>query len=115
MRNVHHDQPNETLMGGDPSAYTVPYYVKVPDMKEDDENHHTIKKWYKKPGEVIKKNDTLFDFVTPSFLSSCALRLDDEQDAVMGEIYVQEGSTAKENDLICTIYHLPEKGKDVKE
>jgi Biotin-requiring enzyme len=98
--------PIDSLKGGDPSAYTVPIEIKMPDMSDDDDDHNIIEKWYKQPGDVIKRNDVLCDITTPAF--TFGMVTDDEEDAIMGDIYVAEGQAASDNAPICTIYHLPE-------
>jgi hypothetical protein len=99
--------PIDSLKGGDPTAYTVPIEIKMPDMSDDDDDdQNIIEKWYKQPGDVIKRNDVLCDITTPAF--TFGMVTDDEEDAVMGDIYVAEGQAASDNAPICTIYHLPE-------
>ncbi|KAG7358013.1 dienelactone hydrolase family protein [Nitzschia inconspicua] len=100
----HH--PVTSLKGGDPAAYTVPIVIKMPDMSEEDDKNNVLEKWYKQPGDVIKRNDVLCDITTPDF--TFGMVTEDEDDAVMGEIHVDEGETAADNTPICTIYHLPE-------
>jgi hypothetical protein len=96
---------------GDPSDYTVPVVVKMPDVLDSDEEHNTIEKWYKEPGDVIKRNDLLCDIATPAF--TFGMVTEDEEDAIMGEIHVAEGGMAPDDAPICTIYHLPaEKEKE---
>eukprot|EP00980_Cylindrotheca_fusiformis_P031265 scaffold26097_cov108-Cylindrotheca_fusiformis.AAC.1 len=73
----------------------------MPDMGEGNDN--LIEKWYKQPGDVIKKNDILCDISTPDF--TFGMVTEDEFDAIMGEIHVQEGERADDEAPICTIYH----------
>jgi hypothetical protein len=104
--------PIESLKGGDPSAYTVPIVVKMPDMSDDDDDHNTIDKWYKQPGDIIKRNDILCDITTPAF--TFGMVTEDEDDAIMGDIHVAEGDSASDNTPICTIYHLPDDHESKK-
>lgn len=104
--------PISSLKCGDPSAYTVPIVVKMPDMTEDDDTNNIVEQWYKQPGDVIKRNDILCDITTPAF--TFGMVTEDEEDAIMGEIHVPEGERASDNDPICTIYHLPEEEKNKK-
>jgi hypothetical protein len=105
--------PIASLKGnGDPSAYTVPIVVKMPDMSSDDDPDHQniIEKWYKQPGDVIKRNDILCDITTPAF--TFGMVTEDEEDAIMGNIHVAEGDAAADHTPICTIYHLPDDHVD---
>jgi hypothetical protein len=102
--------PIGSLKGGDPSAYTVPIVIKMPDMSEEDDEHNMIEKWYKVPGDVIKRNDILCDITTPAF--TFGMVTEDEEDAIMGDIHVLEGNAAPDNTPICTIYHLPNNNND---
>jgi hypothetical protein len=98
--------PIESLQGGgDPSQYTVPIVIQMPDMSDEDDIHNTIEKWYKQPGDVIKRNDILCDIATPDF--TFGMVTEDEEDAVMGEIHVPEGTMVPDHTPICTIYHRP--------
>jgi hypothetical protein len=103
---AHKEHPMESLLGGDPSAYTVPIVVKMPDMSDDDDDQSVIEKWYKQPGDIIKRNDILCDIATPAF--TFGMVTEDEDDAIMGDIHVMEGDSAVDNSPICTIYHLPD-------
>ncbi|KAG7341155.1 biotin-requiring enzyme [Nitzschia inconspicua] len=75
-----------SLKGGDPAAYTVPKVIKVPDMSKEDDKNNVLEKWYKQPGDVIKRNDVLCDITTPDF--TFGMVTEDEDDAVMGDYYV---------------------------
>lgn len=101
--------PIDSLKGGDPSAYTQPVVIRMPDMSEDDDIHNTVEKWYKQPGDVIKRNDVLCDITTPDF--TFGMVTEDEEDSIMGEIHVEEGRSVPDHTPICTVYHLPEKEK----
>ena len=104
-------EPNEgkhslESLDGDPESFTVAITVNMPDMTEGNDNK--IEKWYKQPGDVIKKNDILCDIATPEF--TFGMVTEDEFDAIMGEIHVAEAEAADDNDPICTIYHQEEPG-----
>jgi hypothetical protein len=49
----------------DRSAYTVQVKVRMPNMGEGNENK--VNKWYKQPGDIVKRNDILCDIETPDF------------------------------------------------
>ena len=98
---------------GEPSDYTVPIVIKMPDVLDSDEEHNTIEKWYKEPGDVIKPNDLLCDIATPAF--TFGMVTEDEEDAIMGEIHVPEGDMARDDAAICTIYHMPDEKSEESE
>jgi hypothetical protein len=83
--------------------YTVPIVIRMPDMSDQDDENNTVEKWYKRTGDVVKRNDVLCDIGTPDF--TFGMVTDDEDDALMGEIHVEEGSKVPDNTPICTIYH----------
>jgi hypothetical protein len=93
-------------LSGDPETFTVEVVVNMPDMGEGNDN--LIEKWYKQPGDVIKKNDILCDITTPDF--TFGMVTEDEFDAIMGEIHVAEGEVADDDAPICTIYHQEAPG-----
>jgi hypothetical protein len=95
---------------GDRDTYTAEIVVRMPDMGEGNDNK--VEEWYKKPGDVIKRNDILCDITTPDF--TFGMVTEDEGDALMGEIHVQAGEMAIDNAPICTIYHQA-KPEDDKE
>jgi pyruvate/2-oxoglutarate dehydrogenase complex dihydrolipoamide acyltransferase (E2) component len=73
----------------------------MPDMSDGHDN--TVETWYKKPGDIIKYNDILCDIATQDF--TFGLSMDDNHDAIMGEIHVEAGTTARDGAPICTVYH----------
>jgi len=87
--------PEETV------KYTVPVDIRMPDMSDGHDN--TVDTWYKQPGDTIKYNDILCDISTQDF--TFGLSMDDNHDAIMGEIHVEAGTKAKDGARICTIYH----------
>ena len=99
--------PEESLEG-DRESYSVEILVKMPDMGEGDDNK--IEAWYKKEGDIIKRNDILCDIATPDF--TFGMVTEDECDAIMGEIHVPAGEIARDHEPICTIYHQAQPGTD---
>lgn len=94
--------------------YTTPIVVRMPDMSNDDDDNNTVDKWYKQPGDVVHRNDVLCDIGTPDF--TFGMVTDDEDDAVMGELHVEEGTKVKDGTPICTIYHYdPSHASDKEE
>lgn len=106
------EDPNEAKhdpsdLDGDRDNFTVPIVINMPDM-DDESSSSTIEKWYKEPGDIIKRNDILCDIATPDF--TFGMVTEDNFDAIMGEHHVAEGESAEDNAPICTIYHQPEPG-----
>lgn len=93
--------PESTLNAEERSIYTVPIEIRMPDMSDGHDN--TVETWYKKPGDVIKYNDILCDIATQDF--TFGLSMDDDHDAIMGEIHVEAGTSARDGAPICTVYH----------
>lgn len=101
------EDPNEAKhapedLDGDRENFTVPIIINMPDMN-DDNLVSKIEKWYKEPGDIIKRNDILCDITTPDF--TFGMVTEDDCDAIMGEHHVKEGESAPDNAPICTIYH----------
>ncbi|KAL3928138.1 MAG: hypothetical protein SGBAC_012776 [Bacillariaceae sp.] len=110
------EDPNEEKhdpedLDGSRVNFTVPIVINMPDMN-DDNLISKIEKWYKEPGDIIKRNDILCDITTPDF--TFGMVTEDDVDAIMGEQHVQEGESAEDNAPICTIYHEPDE-KDTTE
>jgi len=108
------EDPNEAKhdpadLDGDRANFTVPVPINMPDMNDDNDTS-TIEKWYKEPGDIIKRNDILCDIATPDF--TFGMVTEDEFDAIMGERCVAEGESAADNAPICTIYHQAEPGAE---
>ncbi|CAJ1949959.1 unnamed protein product [Cylindrotheca closterium] len=106
------EDPNEDKhppedLDGDRADFTVPIVINMPDMN-DDNLISEIEKWYKEPGDIIKRNDILCDITTPDF--TFGMVTEDDFDAIMGEHHVKEGESARDNAPICTIYHQPDPG-----
>jgi hypothetical protein len=91
----------------DLSKYNVRIEVKMPDMGE---GGGKIIKWYKEPGDIVKREDVICDIETPDF--SFGMETDDEHLAIMGEILVQAPSeTIQDNEVICVLLHEEKKPK----
>jgi Biotin-requiring enzyme len=90
--------------------FTVPVEIRMPDMSAGHEN--TVEEWFKKPGDIIKYNDVLCDIATQDF--TFGLSMDDDHDALMGEIHVEAGAKAPDGTPICTVYHPPNSTKEKK-
>ena len=99
--------PIESLKG-DISEYTEEVIIKMPDMGDGNDNQ--IEKWYKQPGDIIKFNDVLCDISTPDF--TFGMVIEDEEDAIMGEILVQEGEVGDDDAPICITYHRKEEAEE---
>ena len=102
--------PLDSLKGSK-EEYTVEVKIDMPDMGDGDDN--TIETWYKQPGDIIKFNDVLCDISTPDF--TFGMVIEDEEDAIMGEILVQAGETADDDAPICITYHRQEPTEDGNE
>ena len=90
--------------------YTVPVTIRMPDIS--DTNDNTIDEWFKKPGDVIRRDDVLCDISTPEF--TFGMSVDDETDAIMGDILIQAGEPVSDGTPICVVYH-PEETQQKKE
>jgi len=106
------EDPNEAKhdpsdLDGDRVNFTVPVTINMPDLNDNNATS-TIEKWYKEPGDIIKRNDILCDIATPDF--TFGMVTEDEFDAIMGQHFVAEGESAVDNAPICTIYHQAEPG-----
>lgn len=109
--DLEFEDPNESKhdpsdLNGDRANFTVPITISMPDMNENSATTSTIEKWYKEPGDIIKRNDILCDITTPDF--TFGMVTEDEFDAIMGEHFVLEGESAPDEAPICTIYHEAE-------
>ncbi len=91
--------------------YTVPVTIRMPDIS--DTNDNSIEEWFKKPGDVIKRDDVLCDISTPDF--TFGMSMDDETDALMGEILVEAGIHVADGTAICVVYHPEETKSSAKE
>lgn len=105
--NDSKQHPLESLKGSK-EEYTVEVKINMPDMGDGDDN--TIETWYKQPGDIVKFNDVLCDISTPDF--TFGMVIEDEEDAIMGEILVKEGETADDYAPICITYHRQEEPTD---
>lgn len=92
----------------DVTKFTVRIELKMPDMGE---GGGKILKWYKEPGDIVKREDVLCDIETPDF--TFGMETDDEQLALMGEILVEAPSgTIQDNEVICVLLHEEKKPKE---
>lgn len=90
--------------------YTVPVTIRMPDIS--DTNDNKIEEWFKKPGDVIQRDDVLCDISTPDF--TFGMSVDDETDAIMGDILIQAGEPVLDGTPICVVYH-PEETQQKEE
>jgi 2-oxoglutarate dehydrogenase E2 component (dihydrolipoamide succinyltransferase) len=72
--------------------------VKVPMLPESVADA-TVAKWYKKPGDTIKRGENLVDLETDKVM----LEVPAPEDGVLGEIIKQEGSTVKAEEILAKI------------
>jgi hypothetical protein len=95
--------------GVDRSHYTIEVEVRMPDMGM---GSGKILEWYKKEGDVVKRDEVICDIETPDF--TFGMESEDEHDAIMGKILVEAPSgNVADNDVICTMFY-PEKSKNKK-
>jgi pyruvate/2-oxoglutarate dehydrogenase complex dihydrolipoamide acyltransferase (E2) component len=66
-------------------------------------NHNMVEEWFKRPGDIIRKNDVLCDITTPDF--TFGMVTDDDEMAIMGDIHVPAGVHVPDHTPICTVYH----------
>eukprot|EP00525_Craspedostauros_australis_P005578 CAMPEP_0198126234 /NCGR_PEP_ID=MMETSP1442-20131203/44334_1 /TAXON_ID= /ORGANISM="Craspedostauros australis, Strain CCMP3328" /LENGTH=262 /DNA_ID=CAMNT_0043785983 /DNA_START=70 /DNA_END=858 /DNA_ORIENTATION=- len=98
--NGNNDEPSQALEREE-AGYTEPVPIRMPhlDLSMDGEQfgdvqhpkHHTrnrILKWYKRPGDIIRRDDTLCDIETPLFTFGMVIDDDDHEESIMGEIHV---------------------------
>lgn len=96
----------------DRSKFTVPIPITMPDMGNGDQNK--VIKWYKQPGDIIKRNDILCDIETPDF--TFGMVTEDEFDSIMGDIVVEAGPTPiPDHTIICQVWHQEEPGGEDKQ
>jgi len=94
----------------DASLFTVEVEVKMPVMGEVEGK---VLKWYKEEGDVLQREEILCDIEMPDF--TFGMEIDDEEIGIVGKIFVEEGSDyVKENEVICTILHMPPLEKEAK-
>jgi pyruvate/2-oxoglutarate dehydrogenase complex dihydrolipoamide acyltransferase (E2) component len=85
----------------DTTKFTVRIEVKMPEMGA---GGGKIIKWYKSPGDLVKHEDVLCDIETPDF--TFGMETDDENLAIMGEIFVEAPSgNVKDDAVICVLLH----------
>ncbi len=76
----------------------MPIEVKVPMLPESIADA-TVAKWYKQPGDRIKRDENLVDLETDKVM----LEVPAPNDGILQEIIAREGSTVKENQVLATI------------
>ena len=85
----------------DATKYTHEVKVTMPDM--GDFTGGTIETWYKRPGDIIHRDEVICDIRTDSF--TFGMLTDDDFDSIMGEILVQEESGIVDpGTVICTTF-----------
>ena len=101
------DEESEGVNKASKDQYTVVIPVRMPDMGEGE---NKILKWYKQPGDWIKRNDILCDIQTPDF--TFGLVTEDEFDSIMGEIFYEasEENSVDDEAVICNILHQDNPG-----
>jgi len=72
--------------------------IKVPVLPES-VSDATIAKWYKKPGDTVKRNENLVDIETDKVM----LEVPATEDGVLKEIVQKEGATVKAQQVIGTM------------
>lgn len=85
----------------DRSKYTKEVEVRMPDMGDGDGR---ILEWFKKEGDIVKREDVLCDIETPDF--TFGMETDDENLAIMGKICVEAPSEPiRDEEVICILLH----------
>ena len=84
---IYGDRPDYES-SSDKSKYTHEVKVEMPDI--GDLKGGTIETWYKRPGDVIHRDDVVCDIRTEDF--TFGMVTDDDFDSIMGEIFVEEES-----------------------
>lgn len=93
----------------DTSKYTHEIKVEMPDV--GDLSGGTIETWYKKPGDIIRRDEVICDIRTEAF--TFGMMTDDDFDSVMGEILVEEESGMVEpGTVICTTFSEDKHHRD---
>ncbi|KAL9191046.1 hypothetical protein ACHAXT_000752 [Thalassiosira profunda] len=83
----------------------------MPEIGEDSETLGVIEKWYKKEGDLIKRDEVICDIRTELF--TFGMLTDDDFDSIMGEILVPEETDhpIEPGTVICTTLHKDTDGK----
>ena len=84
---IYGDRPDYESTS-DKSKYTHEVKVEMPDI--GDLKGGTIETWYKRPGDVIHRDDVVCDIRTEDF--TFGMVTDDDFDSIMGKILVEEES-----------------------
>jgi hypothetical protein len=93
----------------DTSKYTHEVKVEMPDI--GDLSGGTIETWYKRPGDIIRRDEVICDIRTEAF--TFGMMTDDDFDSVMGEILVEEESGMVEpGTVICTTFSEDKHHRD---
>lgn len=83
--------------------YNVEVKVEMPDLGE---TKGKILRWYKKEGDVIRRDETICDIQTDMF--TFGMDIEDENEGILKEILIKEGEDyVKPGTAICTIMHKP--------
>jgi hypothetical protein len=92
----------ETMEEDIAALYKVVVPIRMPDMGE---GKNKIVAWFKRPGDIIKRNDVLCDIQTPDF--TFGMVTEDEHDSLMGEIFFEANTDEGIPDeaVICHVLH----------
>lgn len=105
---IYGDRPDYEKQS-DTSKYTHEIKVEMPDVGDSDGG--TIETWYKKPGDIIQRDEVICDIRTEQF--TFGMLTDDDFDSVMGEILVEEESGVVEpGTIICTTFSEDKHHRD---
>lgn len=85
----------------DRSKFTNKVEVEMPNVGDDEDGLGVIQKWYKKEGDVVKRDEVICDIRTELF--TFGMLTDDDYDSIMGEILIpEESEPVKPGTVICT-------------
>ena len=105
---IYGDRPDYET-SSDTSKFTHEIKVEMPDV--GDSTGGTIETWYKKPGDIIQRDEVICDIRTEQF--TFGMLTDDDFDSVMGEILVEEESGVVEpGTVICTTFSEDKHHRD---
>ncbi|KAL7457348.1 hypothetical protein ACHAWC_008892 [Mediolabrus comicus] len=106
---IYGDRPDYDVTSSDTSKFTHEIKVEMPDV--GDSTGGTIETWYKKPGDIIQRDEVICDIRTEQF--TFGMLTDDDFDSVMGEILVEEESGVVEpGTIICTTFSEDKHHRD---
>ena len=105
---IYGDRPDYET-SSDTSKFTHEIKVEMPDV--GDSTGGTVETWYKKPGDIIQRDEVICDIRTEQF--TFGMLTDDDFDSVMGEILVEEESGVVEpGTVICTTFSEDKHHRD---